>query len=246
MEYRTTYRHTHFALPALLAVLLLFGLGIYLALVRLPGEQVMTAVLWGAGATLLAVFLIFANCYRWHSWTITATGLAIRERPRVPLTGLPRRAEVPFAGIAAIVRLESGLDRYVDIETRRGQVYRMPQAMTAKAGGMIGSPDPDASLEDFLAAIRQAAEAAGVTLPEPAEGLGFWNRLPGLFCLLLMLVLALAFAGAALWALSEGEAPSGHRSGYALGIVLFLPFGAGWMLVKALRRRWRVLALRRS
>jgi hypothetical protein len=242
MEYQTTYRRTEFTIPALLAVLVLFGLGAYLSLLQLPdSDAVMTSIFWDAGLTLVAIILIFANCYRVHRWMIEARGLCIAERSKVPLMGLRRRAEVRYDEIAAVYRLESGFDRYVDVVTRGGRLYRMPQAMKASAGALIGTPDPEASLDTFVSAIYIAAQGAGVALPTPSEGLSFWNRVPGIICLLLLMLIVLAFAAAAVFAMfSDGEMPS-HGSRYGPAIVLLLPFGVGYVLMKSLRRRWAVL-----
>ncbi|MFT4025870.1 MAG: hypothetical protein QM676_03560 [Novosphingobium sp.] len=243
MEYRATYRRTQTALPGLLLVLI--GTGLVIAYeVTYAGHDKLTVMMWALGLAVFGIFFIFANTYRIHSWTVQGTRLEVSERPRIPLTGLPRRASVDYGEIAAFHRVESGLDYLVEIATRDGRVYRLPQALIADPKG-FGRPDPDANLDVFADAIYSAARAAGHPLPEPSEGLSFWNSLPGLLFLGIVFVLALAIALLAAWALlAGGFSSSTSRAGYGAAIAILLPFGAGWLLRRSWRRRRAVLAQR--
>jgi hypothetical protein len=239
-EYQATFRRTEVALPALLGAMLFMGLGVWLSF-RDGMAKGFEASLWVMGITLAAVLFIFANCYRDHSWTILAGGVRIHERPKVPLTGLRRRATVPFGEIVGLYHVESGFDHVVDLITRNGRRFRLPQALVAGGSG-IGRPDPDRDLGQFVAALTTAAQAAGVPLAAPREGLSFWNSWPGLALQLIMLAIALAIALAAGWMVIDGGAStSSGRTGYGAAIAILLPFGAGYLLMKSLKRRRMVL-----
>lgn len=242
MEYEATYRRTQTALPGLLLVLV--GLGLVIAYeVTHAGEDhdSLAVMMWTLGLAMGAVLFIFANTFRVHRWTVGDDGLAVAERPRIPLTGLPRRAAVPFAEIAAFHRVESGVDVLIEIVTRGGRAYRLPQAMVVGPNG-FGRPDPAAGLAVFTDTIYAAARAAGTPLPEPSEGLSFWNSVAGLAVLAILFLLTLAFAGVALWALLDGGfSSSTSRAGYGAAIALLLPVATGWLLVKSWRRRGVVL-----
>lgn len=203
----------------------------------------MAVLAWTFGLSVFAMAFIFANTYRIHRWTIAGEGLEIAERPKILLTGLPRRAIVPYADIAGFHRVESGIEYLIEISTRDGRAYRMPEARIADPKG-FGQPDPDANLNVFADAIYSAARASGYPLPAPSEGLSFWNTFPGLFFLVVIFVLALAFAILAAWALFDGGLSTTNRSGYGAAIAILLPFGAGWLLRKSWRRRREVLAQR--
>lgn len=239
MDYQATYRRSAFAIPALLVVMALLAGGIALALREPDGNVVLSRILWLLAATVIATLIIFAGAFRVHRWTITPQGVDIAERPKVPFFGLRRRASLSFAQIARFYRLEVGLDRQIELVAYDGRSYRLSQAMKAGVGA-----DPDAILDDFLAAIQNAAMSAGAHIPEPSEALSFWNSIPGLACLTVMLALALAIGVMAGWALIDGMVSSGPRSGYGTAIALLLPFGAGWLLVKSWRRRRLVLKQR--
>lgn len=245
MDYKATYRRTQTALPGLLLVLVGLALAMTYEVTHIgDGHDSMAVIGWTFGLCVFAMFFIFANTYRVHRWTVLGEGLEIAERPRIPLTGLPRRATVAFADIAAFHRVESGVDYLIEIATRDGRSYRIPQAMIANPTG-FGTPDPDANLDVFADTIYSAARAAGHPLPDPSEGLSFWNTVPGLFFLGIVFVLALAFAVLAAWALLDGGfSSSTNRAGYGAGIAILLPFGAGWLLRKSWRRRREVLTAR--
>jgi hypothetical protein len=239
MEYQATYRRSEFGIPMLIGAMMLLAAGIALAM-RIPDDnETLSYIFWLLGSTVIAVIVIFASLFRVHHWAILTDGLDIAERPKVPLLGLRRRVFLPFANIASVHRIESGLDRQFEIIAHDGCRYRLSQAMKAGVG-----IDRDANLDDFLDAVRSAAESAGAPIPEPSEGLSFWNSIPGLAYLTIMMAIATLFAGAAGLTMIEGEISPGPRSGYFTAIALLLPFGAGWLLVKSWRRRNLVLSRR--
>lgn len=241
-EYRATYRRTEVALPGLVGAMLFLGLGVYVSFQDEDMNRGLEKSLWVMGLTLAWTLFIFANCYRIHTWTILADGVRIHERPKVPLTGLPRRAAVPFDQIAGLFHVESGFDYVVDLITRGGRRFRLSQAMVAGAAE-IGRPDPERRLGDFVAAILEAARAAGTPLPDPKQGLSFWNSWPGLALQLIMFAMALLIAVVAGWSVLDGGiGTTGGRTGYAAAIAVLLPLGAGYLLMKSFRRRRLVLA----
>jgi len=241
-EYKATYRRTEVALPGLVAAALFMGLGVYWSFQDNDMNRGLEKSLWVMGITLAAVLFIFANCFRVHNWTINADGLRIHERPKVPLMGLSRHVKVPFDEIGSFYHVESGLDCVVDLITRGGRRFRLSQAMMVGESG-IPLADPERLLSTFVAAIIETARSAGTTLPEPREGLSFWNSWPGLVLQLIMFAIALAVALAAGWALLNGGLPAtSGRTGYGAAIALMLPFGAAYLLLKSFKRRRLVLS----
>ena len=81
--------------------------------------------------------------------------------------------------------------------------------------------------------------------PPVADGLGFWNRPPGLVLLGIALLASLALAILALWGLWNG-ATARHRAGEAAAILVMLPVGVAWMLRRSWRRRRSVLRAARG
>lgn len=236
MKYRAIYRRGEVAIPRLFAVAAAIIGSVWFAMGRLAGNAGVSAVLWILGLSVLAIALLFAGAFRVHRWTTTDRGIRIAESPKVPLTGLRRNAELRWGEIAAIRRVEAGLDRQIELVARDGRRFRMSQAMKAGVGD-----DPAAPLEQFLDHIVQAAHQAGADLGDAVEGLSFWNRLPGIALLLVFFAIALTFAGAAVLMLLDGEVVGGRRSGEGSALALALPFGTGWLLWKSLRRRRAVL-----
>lgn len=155
--------------------------------------------------------------------------------------GWGRRASVPFADILGVRHVESGFDRMLEIVTADGRRYRLPQRMVTPDACSPARPDTAAELDGFAAALHAAVRLAGRELPR-SEGLSFWNTLPGIAFIAMLFVIACVIAGAVAWALLDGMTMSPPRSGYAAAIALMLPVGAGWLLLKTIRRRRLVLA----
>lgn len=232
-SYACTYRHVAFVLVSLcvLLVALFAGLAAAIAFIE-DGNAVLSAVLWLVGAIVVLMGLTLAAAYAKHRWTLEPAGVRVEEEPKVPPLGLPRRRLIAFADIAALRNVESGLDSVIEIATRDGNVYRV----------MAHGEDVPA-LQAFAAQIATASTTAGHTPLAMSEGLSFWNRPAGLVLIVVMLIFATIFAGAALFALFDGGLNIRARSGEALAIVVLLPFGVAYLLYKSLTRRWRALKL---
>ena len=233
-------------MPCLVALLALFIGGLVLVFQRPGSDRLVTMVLALAGLVLAGAVLILLTVFRVHRWTIEPDGVRIVERPKVPLMGWGLRLLVRFDEILALRRVESGVDRRIEIVASDGRCYRLPQAMAADRSA-AAEPASHIDLEVFAGAIRDAAERAGRALPPTSEGLSAWNTLAGLAFLALLLVIATAIAGFVGWALFEGMSFSTqNRGAYAAAIALLLPVGAAWLLLKAWRRRRFVLAALRT
>lgn len=211
--YQATYRRAEVALPSLLGVVALFFAGLWLVLQHPADERLLAIVLALTGMVFLAALLILLTVFRVHSWTIEADVVRISERPRVPLMGWGRRASVPFAEILGIRRIESGFDRLLEIVTSDGRRYRLPQRMVTADARSVPRPDPAADLDGFAAALHAAARKAGSELPA-SEGLSFWNTLPGIAFIVMLLLIACAISTAVAWALFDGMTTSQPRGGY--------------------------------
>lgn len=230
-SFECTYRHVAFVAVSLCVLLVTLFAGMTAAIAFIDdGNVVLSAVLWLVGAIVVLMGLTMAAAYAGHRWTLEPTGIRVEEKPKVPPLGLPRQRLIAFADIAALRNVESAFDRVLEIATRDGNVYRL-----------MGHGEAASQLQTFAAQIADASAKAGHTPPPLSEGLSFWNRPAGLGLIVVMLVFATAFAGAALFALFDGGLEVRARSGEALAIVILLPFGAGYLLYKSLTRRRRVL-----
>lgn len=243
--YQATYRRAEVALPSLLGVVALFFAGLWLVLQNPADDRLMAAVLGLAGAVVVAALVILLTVFRVHTWAIEAEGVRISERPKVPLMGFGRRAFVPFSDMIGVRHVESGFDRRLEIVTSDGSCYRLPQRMVTVDARSLPVPDSAADLDGFTAALHAAARQAGRALPQ-SEGLSFWNTLPGLAFIAVLLIIACAISAAVAWAMMDGMTTSQPRGGYFAAVALLLPVGAGWLLLKTIRRRRLVLAAMRQ
>ncbi|MDP2334524.1 MAG: hypothetical protein Q8M19_27920 [Reyranella sp.] len=243
--YEATYRRAEVALPSLVGVVALYVAGIWLVLQHPGDARVLDAILGLTGAVVVAALAILLTVFRVHRWTIEmageAGGVRISERPKVPLMGFGRRAFVPFADILGVRHVESGFDRRLEIVTADGRSFRLPQRLVAADARSLPQPDLEADLDGFAAALHAAARQAGRALAQ-SEGLSFWNTLPGIAFIVVLFVIASAIAVAVAWALLDGMTTTPPRGGHFAAIALVLPVGAGWLLLKAIRRRRLVLA----
>lgn len=243
--YEATYRRSETALPGLLGILAVLAASVA-AIVYLPvdGNTVMAFLPFVGGGLVVATVIVALAAFRVHRWTIEADGVRIEERPKF-LLGLRRSTKLAFADIAALRRVESGFDPQMEIAAQDGKRFRLSAKMT-RPGFRPGLnlPDPE-SLEQFAAALRAGASAAGHALPAPSGALSFWNKPPGLFLLVVMFAISLLIAGLTAFVLSEGMAVR-PRSGETAAILLLLPLGAGYLLLRSFRRRWTVLAAQRA
>lgn len=232
-SYACTFRHVAFVATSLCVLLIALFAGLTGAIAFIEdGNAILSVVLYLVGAIVVLIGLAMASGYAKHGWTIEPAGIRIEEKPMIPFLGLTRRRLIAFADIAALRNVESALDSVIEIATRDGNAYRV------MAHGE-GVP----ALKAFAAQIATASTTAGHTPLAMSEGMSFWNRPAGLAVIVVMLIFATIFAGAALFALFDGGLNIGARSGEALAIVILLPFGAAYLLYKSLTRRWRVLKL---
>lgn len=234
--HQAPYRRTGLILPGLLGLIALLAGGIALVIHFVAnGDDVLAGIFGMTGLFLVAVVCLAIAGERVNSWTIEADGIRILERPRVRLFGARRQAFVPFGQLQAIHWLESGLDHVLEIAATQGQRHRM---MRDPRHG----PNGQRTLEALAAAIRDAAARAGHAPPAVSPGLSWLNRGPGILFLVILLILACLIAGIAAMALLEGASPGQGRGYQGAAVALLLPFGAGFLLLKTLRRRRRVLA----
>src|SRR5688572_16479126 len=118
-DYQATYRRSELALPLVVGIAIVGGLVLTAIVVWTPGDQGFEGrVLSAAGILMLALLSVFLVIFRRHRWTLNKDGIAIHERPRVPLTGLSHRALVPYNEIIAFREVESGFDHLIEIVTR--------------------------------------------------------------------------------------------------------------------------------
>jgi hypothetical protein len=238
------YRNTPLILGGLLgAIAVLFG-GTVLALQLASGGNELMHMLFATLGLFVLTFLVcMLPALRRHAWTIEADAVRITERPSVPLAGARRAARIPFDQIAALGRVQNMRDELLAITTRDGRRFLLPPAVVP-GDGPIGRID-QAGLAAFAEELRAAMARAGAVPPPVVDALGFWNSGAGLALLAIAFLASLVLAALALWALFEGEANGGRRSGEAVGLLVLLPVGLGWLLRSAVRRRSAVRAARR-
>lgn len=246
-DYEATYRRSELALPLVVGIAIVGGLAIAALVVWTPADQGFEGrVLSAAGILMLALLSVFLVIFRRHRWTLNKQGIAIHERPRVPLTGLSHRALVAYNDIIAFREVESGFDHLIEIVTRNGRRYRMAQRMVQMKGERFMRVDANALLGDLKASIRNAAANAGLSLPATTQGLSFWNTVPGLAFIGFLFAMSVAICGGIVLALFEGFTTRQPRGSEALAILLLLPAGAFILLRKMARRRREVLATLRQ
>jgi hypothetical protein len=236
LSYRSTYRRAVMVLLSLPVLVLVAAFAVYAAVELVAATALEAWILGIAGVTVLALLALLVVGFRIHRWTIGPAGVHIEEGPAVPFTGLRRQWLLPFAEITSIRRVVAGAEHLVEIETRAGRRHRLPRAIAR--GGHAAHADA-AGHAAFVAAL-QAALTQGGGATGVSEGLSFWNRPAGLAVQAVLLILALAIAGLAGWALWLGASASG-KAGQAVAIVLLLPVGAAWLLRRSWRRRREVL-----
>jgi len=246
-DYEATYRCSELALPLVVGIAIAGGLAITAIVVWTPADQGFEGrVLSAAGILMLALLSVFLVIFRRHRWTLNKQGIAIHERPKVPLTGLSHRALVAYNDIIAFREVESGFDHLIEIVARNGRRYRMAQKMVQMKGERFMRIDANALLGDLKVSIRDAAANAGVKLPATTQALSFWNTIPGLAFIGFLFATSLAICGGVVLALFEGFTTRQPRGSEALAILLLLPVGAFILLRKMARRRREVLATLRQ
>lgn len=233
------YRSTPLILGGLLGSIMLLVAGIAAAvLIPTTPAQRLPLVLGALGVFVLTFAVCALTSLRRHRWTIDADAVLVEERPLVPLAGRRRVRRVPFGGIASLSNVQNGTDELLALTTRDGERFLLPPVRERGAGPV---PKPDQQgLAAFAARLQAAMTAAGGVAPPVTDGLGFWNRPPGLALLSVALLMSLAMAAVTLWGLWEG-AIGRVKTHDAAALVVVLPIGLGWMLRRCWQRRRAVM-----
>jgi hypothetical protein len=237
----TRHRRPALMLGGVLMIFLLGGLGIWALIVWTPSEEVIVPMFLSAtGAILLAILILFACAMPRHSWILSDTGIEIVQRLGVPIWPA-RRAHVTYGLIAGLARTMAGFDTVAELRTQDGRRFRLSAPRDAN-----GLDDPE-GLEAFLTVMRNRATAAGHSLPPIKDQAGIFERPAGLAILWAAMVLCLGLAGGALWGLVSGASGSTSpgRLGQAVGVLVLLPVGVGWLLIRSYRRRRKLGPVRR-
>lgn len=237
--YAATYHNSARLAVGVVTLFLLLAAAIALSVAISPDGNTLLPRLLGSlgGFVVLFLVLVLASLRR-HRWTIEPGALLIEERPLVPLTGRRRTVRLDFADIAALSRVQNHSDDVILVQSRAGAGYPMGPAMPPGTGRRNVDA---AGLQDFAARIQGAIAAAGHRAPPILDQLGFWNRVPGLLYIGLLLLLSLALAVMVVWSILAGAAERSGSAAPATGILVLLPLAAGWLLRKSWRRRRAVL-----
>lgn len=239
--FQSTHRRADLAL--VMIVLMFASLGLGLSAIPWLSQAAWAIVVLFAGlaGTLVLAFGMLLVSFRVHRWTLTGEGLRIDERPKVPLTGRRRSADLGFDAIVALNRRQAGMVQQAELVTRDGRRFYLDPGHHRPGAHGIGLSDP-VPFQGFLATLAERANQAGYPLTG-GPVLSLWTRPLGLVFQVLLLGVALVIAGAVVWALWEGlgeTTSTGGRTGWALGLLLALPLGAGYLLRASLRHRREV------
>lgn len=226
------HRRILVTLGGLFTVLALFGIAVWQLLVSsLHSDTMLIGVAIAGGMTILGMVIVAFVAMPRHDWTLTDTGITIRERVSLPF-GRRVWVNVPWRDVARLDWSTAGIFNVLDLVTTHGSRYRMSPPRDA-----AGRSD-DQALAAFADRIRARAAMAGRDLPPPGQAAGDLEGAPGLILMTIAFLLSLLLAGLTIWAFTASDGPSGSgRTGYAAGIIIALPVGAGWLLLRALRRR---------
>lgn len=230
-------RRTGLILGAVLGLLAAFGVLVWRLLVSsLPSDTILLGVTVGGGAVLVAMVLLMLVAMPRHSWHLTDRGIEVSQTLSLPFWP-EHHVSLRWDRLAGLGWSTAGVVRVLDLTTTDGARYRL-----APPGDGSGRAD-DAALAAFAERIRARAAASGRPLGPPGETLGDLERMPGLILLTLGFVLSVVLASLVIWALLASEdRPSGYRAGYGAAFIILLPVGAGWLLLRSLRRRRRLRA----
>jgi hypothetical protein len=237
-SHQSLYRSLPLIFGGLMGSFALLFAGIAGALLLAPRDQ-RFALMVGTLCAFVLVFAVFAlAALRRHRWTIEADAVLIEERPWAPMTGRRRVRRVPFAEIAALNNVTNGPDELLVLTTRVGERFVLPP-VRKKGDGAIPWPD-QAELAAFASRLQAAMTAAGDVAPPVTDGLGFWNRPPGLALLGVVFVASLALAAVVLWMLWDGAIVRA-RTHEAAALLAVAPILIGWLLRRSWRRRQAVM-----
>jgi hypothetical protein len=231
-SHQALYRSSPLILGGLLAALALAIAGGAAGLQIVAHDRRLPLVLGMLGAFVLIFMACALAALRRHRWTIDADGVLIDERPLVPMTGRRRVRHVPFDRIAALSNAPNGADEVLALTTRDGERFVLPPRRDR-------TPDQK-GLAAFANRLQAAMTAAGRVAPPVTDGLGFWNRPPGLALLGITLVVSLGVAAVVLWGLWHGAA-SRVKTHEAAAFLVVLPIGVGWLLRRSWQRRRSVM-----
>ncbi len=188
------------------------------------GNELIPMVLGSLGGFMVLFVVLLLAVMRKHRWTLEPGGLLIEEKPLVPFTGRRRTTRLGLGEIALLSRVQNGADDVIEVQGRTGRRFRMAPA--ALPGPRLRNMDV-AGLEGFAVRLQQAIAASGHRAPPILDGMGFWNRAPGLAFIGLLLVLSLALAGVAVVGIFSGAEVRGGNAGQAAAIIVLLPVGLG-------------------
>lgn len=228
-SHQALYRSLPLALGGLLGSTMLLIAGIAGALLIAARDQRLPLVLGMLGVFVLTFAVCALASLRRHRWTIDADAVLIEERPLVPMIGRRRTRRVPFDQIASLSNASNGGDKLLVLTTRDGERFVLPPVR----------PDP-AGLASFAGRLQAAMSAAGRVAPPVTDGLGFWNRPPGLALLSAVFLASLAVAAVVLWGLWEGAIVR-VKTHEAAAFLVVLPIALGWWLHRSWRRRPSVM-----
>jgi len=237
-SHEALYRNSPLAFGGLLGAIVLLVGGITAGLQIASPAQRLPLVLIMLGVFVLTFAVCAVTALRWHRWTIDRDAVLIEERPLVPLAGRRRKRRVPFSGIASLSNVQNAAEEVLALTTRDGERFVLPPRR-APTGGPVRGLD-QAGLTAFAARLQTAVTAAGGIAPPVTEGLGFWNRPPGLALLSIALLASLAVAALILWGLWEGAFVR-VKTHEAAAFLVVLPIGVGWVLRRCWQRRRSVM-----
>jgi hypothetical protein len=225
------YRSSPLVFGGLLAAIVILVAGIAAGLQFATREQRLPLVLGMLGLFVLTFTVCGLTALRRHRWTIDGTAVLIDERPLVPMFGLRRARRVPFGDIASLSKVTNGADEVLALTTRGGERFLLPPGRS--------SADRQ-GLASFANRLQAATTSAGNFVPPVADGLGFWNRPPGLAVLSVAFLASLAVAALVLWGLWQGAIVR-VRTHEAAAFLVVLPIGLGWLLRRCWQRRRSVM-----
>lgn len=237
-SHQALYRSSPLVFGGLLGAIVLAVAGGAAGLQIVPRDQRLALVVGMLGLFVLVFTACALAALRRHRWTIHADALVIEERPMVPMTGRRRARRVPFDRIAALSNAPNGADELLALTTRDGECFVLPPVRLSGDGGT-----DQKGLAAFAAELQTAITAAGVASLPVTDGLGFWNRTPGLALLGIAVVASAGVAAVVLWGLWQGAA-SRVKTHEAAAAVVLLPIVMAWTLRRCwLRRRLTLKAM---
>jgi uncharacterized membrane protein YqjE len=242
-HYRAIVQRLEKFFPLLLVAVIASGFGIRWSSSIASYHESNAAMMKVVAGLLLTVFWAFANTYRVHVWVLDPDGIQIRERPRVPLTGLRRRAVVTYEDILALQASGSGAKRSLRMTVRDGHQFIMDQAVSKHPQFRFLVADPDADILELEREIRDRAAQSGNLLPGTSQGLSYFQTIGGLTVAGILFLLALPVTVLTVWAVWDGARPTSTNKTTIDAALLFLilPVIFGWLFVKSLRGRRRIM-----